>query len=176
MLKEDPLYFWLLFSSQTYTYSANWICFSFHIFAFFFLCKGNIIIFTVSAMSIVYKLHIHSVKLHILKFRWGHHSFPLKHLFSLFNQPCLGFSRKIFFFKKLLLHCSMGKKKWENSTLIHCFFSKQNVPVKCFKICYGIWVVVRLPQICFFPKYHHYILDFSPLSVLSWCTLQMQYV
>ena len=88
----------------------NLLCFSFHIFAFFFLCKGNIIIFTVSAMSIVYKLHIHSVKLHILKFRWGHHSFPLKHLFSLFNQPCLGFSRKIFFFKKLLLHCSMGKK------------------------------------------------------------------
>ena len=88
-------------------------------FCFFFLCKGNIIIFTVSAMSIVYKLHIHSVKLHILKFRWGHHSFPLKHLFSLFNQPCLGFSRKFSFLKKLLLHYSVGKK-WKNIAIIHC--------------------------------------------------------
>ena len=97
----------------------NLLCFSFHIFAFFFLCKGNIIIFTVSAMSIVYKLHIHSVKLHILKFRWGHHSFPLKHLFSLFNQPCLGFSRKFSFLKKLLLHYSVGKKwkKYCNDSL-----------------------------------------------------------
>ena len=88
-------------------------------FCFFFLCKGNIIIFTVSAMSIVYKLHIHSVKLHILKFRWGHHSFPLKHLFSLFNQPCLGFSRKFSFLKKLLLHYSVGKKwkKYCNNSL-----------------------------------------------------------
>ena len=119
MLSKDPLYFWLIFSSQTYTYSANWICFSFQIFAFF-LCKGNIIIFTVSAMSIVYKLHIHSVKLHILKFRWGHHSFPLKHLFSLFNQPCLGFSRNFSFLKKLLLHYS-GGKKWKNIAIIHRF-------------------------------------------------------
>ena len=88
-------------------------------FCFFFLCKGNIIIFTVSAMSIVYKLHIHSVKLHILKFRWGHHSFPLKHLFSLFNQPCLGFSRKFSFLKKLLLHYSVGQKwkKYCNNSL-----------------------------------------------------------
>ena len=91
-------------------------------FCFFFLCKGNIIIFTVSAMSIVYKLHIHSVKLHILKFRWGHHSFPLKHLFSLFNQPCLGFSRKFSFLKNYFC-TALWAKKWEKSAVIHCFFS-----------------------------------------------------